>query len=302
METVVISGGSGLVGSRLRNLLHDHGYRVLVLTRNLEKAKKQTHLIHWNPSAGQIGEIQDNVDHVINLAGAGIADKRWTKERKKIILESRTRSTALLVNHFRKATHPLLSFISASAIGYYGDGGNMRLKEDTPMANREFLSNVCEAWEQEAEKARNIPCRLVILRIATVLSRAGGALDKMDATIPFGVANYLGNGRQFFSWIHIDDLCQMMITAIQNKDMNGVYNACAPEELTNKQFTEELRDAINKKALLLPAPALGIKVAFGEMSRVVLNSSRVVADKILDTGFQFEFRNAEKALVNLYAK
>jgi len=301
MDTVLIAGGTGLVGSRLYANLVSKGYTVLVLTRNKDKAKAGAHMLYWDIERGIIDEQAATVDYVINLSGAGIADGRWTRSRKQLILNSRIDSTGFLIEYLRKREVKLKAFLSASAIGYYGDGGNKVLREEDDVVTDEFLSQVCVAWEDAAANAQDISKRLITYRISTVLSREGGALAKMDVTIPLGVANYLGSGDQYFSWIHIDDLCDMFIEGIKNMEMNGIYNACAPEQLTNKDFTRELRDAINKKALLLPAPAFGIKLAFGEMARVVLNSSRVSADKILDTGFQFEYRTAELALADLYS-
>lgn len=302
MDTVLITGGTGMVGTRLRQRMSARGIKSLVLTRDKELASSSDEHLYWNVKDGVISDDINSVTHVVNLVGSGIADGRWTDERKRSIMDSRTKTTGFLINALRKSGVHLKSFISASAIGYYGDGGDKVLYEDSGVVTDEFLSQVCAAWEGAAQEAQDISERLVILRIATVLSRQGGALAKMDATIPYGIANYLGSGRQYFSWIHIDDLCDLIIEGIVNSDYNGIYNACAPEEMTNKDFTIELRDAFNKKALLLPAPAFGIKLAFGEMSRVVLNSSRVSAQKLLDAGFQFEYRTADRALAELYGE
>ena len=169
------------------------------------------------------------------------------------------------------------------------------------MQTKEFLSDVCVLWEASSAQAASITEYLCTLRIGTVLSREGGALAKMDATIPFGMANYLGTGKQMMSWIHIEDMCRLIWHSI-SVPLHGIFNAVAPDVVSNKDFTATLKDVINPSALLLPAPALAIKALFGEMSRVVLNSNHVSADKILSTGFNFKYPTLEEALGALYSQ
>ena len=300
MKTIVIAGGSGTIGTKLKSLLANSEYRVCILTRNKEKADKDESFIHWDIGNGYIDEQFDNqVEVVINLAGAGIADGRWTPKRKRAIIDSRIESNKLLIETAKSRKIRLKNFISASAIGFYGNGGNSLLTEDTDPMTDEFLSQVCVLWEESADLARSISDHLCILRIGTVLSEEGGALEKMDQTIPFGVANYLGNGKQLMSWIHVTDVSEMIIFAMKN-NLQGIYNAVAPEVVSNKNFTKILRDVVNPRALVLPAPALGIKVIFGEMARVVLNSSNVSSQKIQKEGFQFSFPDLKTALEDLY--
>ncbi|MEL6124157.1 MAG: TIGR01777 family oxidoreductase [Bacteroidota bacterium] len=214
MERVLITGGTGVIGSRLQMHLAQAGYYSVILTRDETKSRADKAHAHWDVNQGQIDDHALEVDHVINLVGAGIAEKKWTSSRKKVLFDSRVNTTTFLINQFRKRRSNLQSFISASAIGYYGDGGDQVLTEDTGIVTQEFLSDVCEAWEAAAAPAEDISNRLVIYRISTVLSKGSGALAKMDATIPFGVANYLGSGEQYFSWIHIDDLCRAIVHAL----------------------------------------------------------------------------------------
>lgn len=301
MKTVVIAGGSGTVGSKLNDILTIAGYHVLILTRNKQKAKRTEHFIHWDIDKGVIGDQFSKADIIVNLAGSGIAEGRWTKERRDEIMSSRIDTTQLLISEVQRRKMDLDSYISASAIGYYGDGGEKLLREEDGVQTDEFLSQVCVAWEEAAQKASSITDHVCILRIGTVLSPTGGALEKMDVTIPYGVANYLGSGKQMMSWIHLDDLCHMIQYSIEHQ-LTSIYNAVAPEVVSNKDFTSTLRDAINTKALILPAPAFGIKMMFGEMARVVLNSSNVSADKIKEAGFKFSYPTLDEALRALYEK
>ena len=298
METILIAGGSGIIGTYLTEILRNRGYEVYILTRNKDKASKQKHFLHWDIDKGYIDEF-DRADHIVNLAGSGIAEGKWTKSRKKDILDSRIQSSELLIKTIEERQLTIKSYVSASAIGFYGDGGEQYLTEGDSVVTKEFLSDVCVAWEQAALGAKGLVDHLSIIRIGTVLSPKGGALEKMAQTIPLGVANYLGHGRQLISWIHLHDVSEIIVHAIE-KDLTGIYNAVAPEVLTNKDFTKQLKDAINSKALLLPAPAFGIKLVFGEMARVVLNSSNISSEKIRQTGFSFEYPSLEKALGQLY--
>ena len=301
MDTIVIGGGSGIIGSQVVEISKHQGYRPLVLTRDKSRADQSESYLHWDISEGYIDPQIKEANHIINLAGSGIADGRWTKKRKKEILDSRMDSTQLLINTIRDQKLDIKSFISASAIGFYGDGGDVQLDEEDPIQTKEFLSDVCVAWEAAAAPAAKSVDHLCIVRIGTVLSPSGGALEKMTQTIPLGIASYLGSGKQYMSWIHLEDIARILVYSISNQ-LSGIYNAVAPEVLSNKEFTDKLRQAINPKALLLPAPALGIKVAFGEMSRVVLNSSNISAEKIENTGFKFSYPTLNLALQELYSQ
>ncbi len=295
METIVIAGGSGLVGRTLQRLIDPKQYKVYVLTRN----PKSPYELGWDYIRQKIDDRVKEAQHVINLTGAGIADSRWTDSRKELILESRIQSTHFLIQTFEQAKVKLETFISASAIGYYGDGGDKWLGEETPPVTKEFLSDVCIHWENAAHHATSVARHLSILRIGTVLSREGGALSKMDMTIPIGIANYFGNGQQYMSWIHADDLAKMMIF-IANHRLSGIYNAVAPDVLTNKSFTQKLVSVMNPKAFTLAAPSFALRLALGEMSRVILNSSRVRSEKIQSVGFNFDYPLAGSALEALY--
>lgn len=300
-KSVLIAGGSGSVGRSLTEFLKERDFLVKSLSRNKKRCEASEHFLHWD-SDQDIFELGDFIpDHVINLSGAGIADQKWSKKRKNIIINSRTQSTSFLINSLKNKGLHLKSFISASAVGYYGHTGNQIANEEDEPHTSEFLSEVCQLWEEAAYPAEKISERLTIIRISTVLMRGAGALEKMDKTIPFGMANYLGNGKQYLPWIHISDLCGFIHHCLESSESNAkIYNVASSEEVTNYQFTEILRDVINPKSLLLPAPKISLKLLLGEMSRVVLNSTRVTTDKIKNSGYNFRFPKLRKALEDIY--
>lgn len=302
MQTVLIAGGSGLVGKRLTQILEQKGYKVLILTRQKDLSHEDQKYVHWDIDKKIIDQRALEADHVVNLSGAGIADQKWTAKRKKILIKSRTESTRFLISQLANKEKLLQSFVSASAIGYYGDTGDILKDEDSIPGKNDFLSDICRLWEEAARMALSITVNFTILRIGTVLSKEGGALDKIAKTIPFGIANYLGNGRQYMSWIHIDDLCDMIIHCLFTPQEDTLYNAIAPEVLTNKEFTNQVRQIINPSALLLPAPAIAIKILLGDMAKVVLNSSRLKAEKIQQNGYRFSYPTLKEALLNIYKK
>lgn len=299
METVLIAGGSGLVGSHLRQILIDSGYRVLVLTRNAGLAASTEDYVLWDVPNDVIDHEAQSADHIINLAGAGIADRRWTHNRKKEIIESRTRTTKLLIRYCRDHDVRLRSFINASAMGYYGDCGERMMSEDDEGSTSDFLSKVCQLWEEAAHDATDIADSVTLLRISTVLSTRGGALPKMTSSIPFGIAPYLGDGQQYISWIHIEDLCRMISFFLQASHSFEVYNAATDRSMTNKSFTKSLVKSINRHALLSPVPEIALKLAMGEMSRVVLNSCRLNTEKLEKTGFENKFNDLVVAVRDL---
>ena len=298
MKKVLIAGGSGLIGKALSKMLLDKDYEVGVLSRS---SKSSIHIKHhlWNLESMTVDQDVLQYQYLVNLTGAGIADKRWSDKRKKEIIDSRVKSTKLLYDTF-KDRHSLRAVINASAIGYYGDSGDTLLTEESGIQNKEFLSEVCDIWERAADPLKEIAKRLVILRIGTVLSSKGGALEKMVPPIKMGVASYLGNGQQWMSWIHIEDICRMIIYLLENENTQGVYNGVSPNPEKNIDFTEILKRVINRFAIEVSAPKFGIKIAFGELSRLVLNSNRVSAQKILDAGFQFDYPELDEALQDLF--
>lgn len=298
MATILIAGGTGLIGKRLSVLLSEQGHTVhhLSRTRNLQA---RFPAYQWDLNRGVIDEEAIlSADYVINLAGAGIADKRWTEARKQLIISSRVKSAALLLQKFEELDHRPRAYISSAAIGYYGDRGDKWLTE-TASPGEGFLSESCVAWEEAIQTVAASGIRTVGLRIGIVLSTQGGAMEKMMLPLKLSAGTYFGDGRQYYSWIHIDDLCRMFIWAVENDQAQGFYNAVAPQPVINKSLTKALADAMNKPALLVPAPAFAMRMAMGEMADVVLASARVSAEKVLDAGFTFQFADLEAALKDL---
>lgn len=296
MKKILLAGGTGLVGSRLTDMLIAQGYHVHILSRRPHQDHGQVSYFQWDTAARQLDAAALEVDAIVNLAGAGIADKRWTADRKKTIIQSRTDSAALIAQAL--ASHPNPPYyLGASAIGYYGDQGPTLLNENSP-AGSDFLSTSCQAWES-AHHAIAQHSDTAILRIGIVLSTDGGALPKMLMTKGFRIFSYFGDGSQWYSWIHIDDLCRMIIHLVEQR-LTGTYNAVAPHPQTNKALMETLLDSTSLSGLLLPAPRAAMRLAMGEMADIVLDSTRVSAQKILDTGFKFTFPKLEAAFRDLF--
>ncbi len=292
---ILIAGGSGLIGLRLTHLLQSKGYEVAHLTRTVNpQSPCQQYL--WNV---ENQTIDDNAildaDYIINLAGAGVADARWTTQRKALIISSRVQSAKLIGDTLLRLRKTPKAYISAAAIGYYGDAGQNLVDEQTPLGHG-FLSESCLAWETAAHGLENVSARVVILRIGIVLSTLGGALQQTINPLRFGIASYFGDGTQFYSWIHIDDVCHIFIQAIENETMKGIYNAVSPNPVSNKTFTKVLKKCYKGLSLLLPVPNFVLRLLLGEMSAVVLSSANVSAKKISQTGFKFQFPDLSLAL------
>ena len=295
MEKVLITGGSGLIGRRLSFLLKSRGYEVRILSRS-NNPKNNYKTFVWNVSEQYINDSAfEGLNHIIHLAGAGIADKRWSEKRKKEIIASRVASTNLLYNSVKRLKTPLNSFISASATGYYGAVTSETIFEEKDKPAKDFLGKVCSLWEDSIFQFNEIKIRTVALRTGIVLSKDGGALKKMKTPI----ITSLGNGKQYMPWIHIDDLCELYIKAIEDEQFKGAFNAVSPEHISNLSFSKKISKIFNYPFLALGAPSLILQIVFGEMSTIILNGSRISANKIQQAGFKFKFENLEKALKNL---
>jgi uncharacterized protein (TIGR01777 family) len=328
MATIMITGGTGTVGKRLTEMLLSKGYSVIIVGRgehskgsstskpsNSSSAFNQTSLRYaqWNIDAQTIDESAiQQADYIIHLAGAGVADKRWSDARKKEIADSRINSCALIVKALSSIPNKVKGVISASAIGWYGpdnqldDEGNASTGLDkrgfTEAANPypDFLGNTCKAWEDSIAPVKAFGKRLVILRTGIVLSNEGGALVEFKKPLLFKTAAILGSGKQMISWIHVDDLCNQYIYAIEHEQMNGVYNAVAPHPVSNQTLTIELAKKICG-SFYIPfyVPAFVLKIALGEMSIEVLKSATVSSHKIEAAGFQFQYPGIHDALNQL---
>lgn len=297
---ILITGGTGLIGNRLSELLIDQGYEVAHLSR---QANPYAHYktFRWDI---QNEFIDDNVlgyaDYIIHLAGASVADGKWTPERKKEILESRVKSTNLLQKCLSKTNHHVKAFISASAVGIYGNSGDRLVFEESKLGD-DFLANVTKNWEAAAWQIHDLNIRSCIFRIGIVLSNKGGALPQMARPIKLMAGAPLGSGKQYISWIHIDDLCHLFIQAIEDTRYQGIINAVAPTPVTNEEFTKALADVMHKPLTGLKVPAFGLKMVLGEMSEVVLGGQRVSCDKVSKLGFTFEYNTIYEALESFYS-
>jgi len=291
MAKIIITGGTGLVGKKLSKLLMDKNHDVVILSRN----PKNKNEFKWDISSYYIDEkALLNADYVIHLAGAGIADKRWTKERKQLIIDSRVKSANLLFNKINELNIDLKGLISASGIGYYGAVTSDTIFKETDKPGDDFLAEVCKKWENAAHQFSSKEIPVTILRTGIVLSDKGGALDKMKTPI----ISPLGYGKQFLPWIHIDDLCEIYIKAIED-NLIGIFNAVAPEHQTSKTFSKELAKSIKKPYLPIGVPSFLLKLLFGKMAIILLEGSKISAKKIEKNGYSFRFKTLKKALNNL---
>jgi uncharacterized protein (TIGR01777 family) len=297
-KKILITGASGLIGTRLTELLLQKGYQVSHLGRT--KRNGSVPSFTWDVEKGTMDtQALEGVETIIHLAGAGIADKRWTTKRKSEILQSRVQSSALLYNTLLSSVHQVQSVVSASAIGYYGFGLGDKIFTETDHAGNDYLAQVTQQWEQSVDKIATLNIRVAKLRVGIVLSNLGGALVEMAKPIKLYAGAPLGTGKQYLSWIHIDDLCSLFIKAIDDKEVKGACNAVSGDWVTNKEFTTLLAKVLNRPLFLPHVPKFIMKLILGEMAMLVLNGSKVSADKIKEAGFIFDFPNLETALRNL---
>lgn len=254
----------------------------------------------WNIDNHQIDpEALHRVETIIHLAGAGIADKRWTSDRKREILESRTNSTRLLHNELQKGDHGVKAFVSSSAIGYYGFANKEEIFTEASNQGNDFLSTVTGRWEKEVDTIAMLGIRVVKLRTGIVLSEKGGALMEIVKPIRFFVGAPLGSGKQYMSWIHIDDQCGIFIKAVEDHTMNGVYNCVAANPVTNRELTVAIAKTVHRPLILPPVPGFILKILIGEVAELVLNGNKVSGLKILQAGYRFKFENLNEALADL---
>lgn len=300
MAKILITGGSGLIGTHLSRLLSDSGHEILHLSRSDDKESiYQTYT--WDLQKGTIDERAfDGLDHIIHLAGAGVADKRWTKKRKQLILKSRTEGVELLHRYVSDKKIRLKSFISASGISYYGmDTGERLLNEDTEPGD-DFLAGVVEEWESKADLFKK-HTQVTKLRISVVLSDKGGALPAIAQPVRLLAGAPLGSGNQYMSWIHIDDLCRMFRFVIE-KNISGIYNAAAPNPVTNEKLTKIIARVLHRPLFLPNVPAFVMKLLLGERAQMVLGGNKVLGKRIQQKGFAFRFTEAEEAVKDLLSK
>ena len=291
MKKIVIAGGTGLVGQALTKRLRELDYEVFLLSR-----KRHPQGYVWDPSTHHIENgALDHTFAIINLAGAGIADQFWTAKRKKIITESRVYAAETFEKAFENPQNRPKVYLSAGAIGYYGDRGEELLTESAQPGS-DFLAYSCIAWENVVQKLKKFPIRLTQFRIGIVLSNSGGAYAKMHLPYQLGCAAYFGDGQMWYSWIHIHDLIEMMIHALENPNIEGIFNAVAPHPVTNKDLILAMKKEGGHPAIVCPVPSLILKLIMGEMSAVILSSTKVSSEKISSTGFEFKYPKINQAM------
>ena len=291
MAKILITGGTGLVGSRLTELLKEQNHEVRILTRS----PKNKNEYQWDINKKTIDEsVFDGIDFIVHLAGAGIADERWSSARKKVIIDSRVESANLLFNKIKAKKISLKGFISASGSGYYGAVTTDQIFEEDDKPGNDFLGEVCVKWEAAAHQFKQLDISVSILRTGIVLSESGGALEKMKTPI---IAP-LGSGKQYMPWIHIDDLCAMYVKLIDN-NLAGTYNAVAPEHHTSKSFSIVLAKSISRPFININVPSFMLKLMFGDMANILLEGSRVSSKKIEKQNFTFRFPILSNSLKQL---
>jgi uncharacterized protein (TIGR01777 family) len=294
--TIVLAGGSGFLGRKLVKRLEAEGHKTITLSRSPSGAGNQ---IAWNPdgSAGALPRHIDGVDAIVNLAGEGIADKRWTAARKAALRDSRILSTRTLVRAVAECAQPPRVFVSGSAVGYYGPHGDEAVTESTPPGD-DFLARICVEWEAEARVVESPSTRLAIIRTAPALDRDGGMLGKMLLPFKLGLGATLGPGHQYMPWIHAGDWTAMVSWLIQNDRASGVFNAAAPEPVTNRTFTRTLGRVLHRPAVF-HAPAFVLRAALGELASALLEGQRAIPAHAEELGFRFTHRSLEPALESL---
>ena len=298
METVLISGGTGLVGTQLTKKLKENGYRVAILGRDKSDSDELTYTWDVEKNEMEKGAIE-SADYIIHLAGANIGEKAWTTERKRLIIDSRVKTAKLIFEKTKEIKNNIKAFISASAIGYYGAVTSDKIFHEEDSPGNDFLGETCRLWERAADNFNDLGIRTVKIRTALVLSEHGGALEKMATPAKLGFGSAIGSGKQYMPWIHIEDLCNIYIKALEDLKMTGPYNAASPEHTTNKDFNKTLASVLHKPFWFPAVPAIVMRVLFGKMSAILLKGSRVSSAKIIKAGFHFKFRNLRGTLSDL---
>ena len=310
MPVVLITGGTGLIGKNLTHHLTSKGYEVIIVSRKPTHASDDPKIsfANWNVEEQKIdSDAIAKADYIINLAGAGVMEKKWSENYKKEIIESRTRSGELLINALQKNTNNVKAFISASAIGWYGGDTKALLHKngfiETDPADKNFLGETCRLWEESIESITKLNKRLVKLRTGIVLSNDGGAFTEFKRSLRFGIAAILGSGKQMISWIHIDDLCRMYIYAIENENLSENYNAVAPSPVNNKTLILKLAKKMRGQFYIpIHVPQFLLKLILGQRSIEILKSATVSCEKIKATGFTFLYPSIDAALKELSKK
>lgn len=301
-KKIIITGATGLIGKKLAKALSDRGDEVIVFSRNVKSARRKLpfikNFIEWDHTyPDQWKSHLNEKDAIIHLAGVNLFSKRWNKDFKKTIIESREVSTRNLVSAIHECEHRPKVLVSASGVGYYGDGGETILTEDSPRGN-DFLANVCEIWESESRKASGYGIRNVQIRTGIVLSTEDGALKQMLLPFKFYVGGPLGSGKQWFPWLHIDDIVNIYVHAIDYQNISGPINAASINIVRMKDFAKTLGQVMNRPSWF-PVPEVALKIIVGEAAGTAVSGQRVKINKLLNSGYVFKFENVKEALKDL---
>ncbi|WP_291493410.1 TIGR01777 family oxidoreductase [Desulfurella sp.] len=296
---ILITGGSGLVGRKLSKILDQKGHSVAILSRKQENSNYKVYT--WNIEQNQIDiKAIEESDCIVHLAGANIGEKPWSKNQKQLILDSRVNSANLLFNTAKKINKSFKCIVSASAVGCYGAVTSNHIFKETDPFGDDFLGNVCKNWESSIDQFQLLNTRVVKLRTSMVLDKDGGALSKIIKPIKMGVASALGSGKQYVTWIHIDDLVNIYLKAIEDENLSGAYNCSSMDQKTNKEFMQTIAKVLHKPFWPFNVPSFVLKSLYGEMANILLEGSRVDISKILSTGFKFKYNYLEEAIKDLY--
>jgi uncharacterized protein (TIGR01777 family) len=304
MQTVLITGGTGMVGTSLTELLLSKGYQVIILTRK-PQASNVPNLTYavWDIAKGYIDPLAiGKADTIVHLAGAGVADKRWSKKRKQEIVDSRVMSGALIVKYLTEIPHQVKAVVAASAIGWYGPDTAQSLQHgfvETDPVDGAFLGDTCKRWEESVKPLETLGIKLVSLRIGIVLNKQRGALAEFIKPAQFGLATIFGTGSQMVSWIHYKDLCKMILFGIESASLKGIYNAVSPDPISNKDLIIAITKKLRGFYLPIPVPAFVLKIMLGEMSIEILKSAKVSSNKIQEAKFKFDYPTLDSALNDL---
>jgi len=294
---ILLVGGTGLIGSFLKNKLIEEGYSVNILSR-IKSKDSQTFL--WNNDEEYIDLAAfKGVSGIINLTGANIAEGRWTEKRKEILYNSRILSTRLLFETIKKNKVALDFFINSSATGYYGTKKSTKILKEDNVSGADFLAKICLDWETEALRFNELNIRTIIVRTGIVLTRHKGAFEKIKIPIKFGILPIFSNGKQVFSWIHIDDLIAVFMNSITNKNYIGPYNAVAPINNTYLEFNRKIAEVLDKKVIAIKIPTFMLRLIFGELTETLTNGNQIAVEKLSNNGFNFKFKDLNSALSNL---
>lgn len=292
---ILISGGTGFIGKALCPLLVSQGHQLILWTRQTKPVLPQGVTEFVN----QLSELEpDSVHAVINLAGAGIADKRWSSARKQVLISSRVNTTEQLVEWMKAQATPPKVLVSASAVGYYGEQGDKTVTEQTQPVDG-FTHELCVAWEKAALAAEALGVRVCLVRTGVVLGKGGGSLSKMLPAFQLGLGGRLGKGQHWFPWIHLEDMARVYAWLVDTERARGVFNASAPNPVTNADFTQSLGAAL-RRPTLLPMPEKVLRLLFGELAELLLVSDKMLPQRLLDDGFKFNYPELEGALAQIF--